>query len=98
MDNYLKIMDNITVQIDPRLDEYNDKILFPKKVEKAKMVISNIELPQKKSKSKPKPKQHTLLQRELLTFYALEPTTQQMQELKEFMFKLFEKRLVELTH
>jgi len=35
----------IHVTIDPRLDQYNNVILFPKKVEEAKKTITRVGLP-----------------------------------------------------
>jgi hypothetical protein len=100
MNNLIETSDNTHIQIDPRLDEYNDKILFPEKVEKAKAVMSKVGLPKGKSKTvkHTKSKPFTSLQKELLSIYALEPTAKEMEELKVFMHNLFEKKLVELVH
>jgi hypothetical protein len=100
MNNLIETSDNLVTQIDPRLDEYNDKILFPEKVEKAKAIINKVGLPKGKVKAtkRTKLKPFTSLQKELLSIYALEPTAKEMEELKAFMHNLFEKKLLQLVH
>ena len=90
---------NAQTQIDPFLDEYDNKILFPEKVAKATETMRRVGLPNEKLKTQkqPKPKPLTKLQKELLSLYALDPTATQMQELKAFMQNLFEKKVVEST-
>ena len=38
------------VGIDPALDKYRDKIMFPKKLEKAKKMLKNAKLPPKRDR------------------------------------------------
>jgi hypothetical protein len=93
----IEISDNPNITIDPRLDAYNQTILFPEKVEKAKAVIQKVGLPKGDlpHKKQPKMKSLTTLQKELLSIYALEPNPKEMEEIKAFMHALFEKKLEE---
>jgi hypothetical protein len=90
-----EISNTSNITIDPRLDAYNETILFPEKVEDAKAVIQKVGLPKGNLlvKKQPKFKPLTTLQKELLSIYALEPNPKEMEEIKEFMHALFEKKL-----
>lgn len=39
-----------TVRIDPSLEQYRDKVLFPKKLAKANEMLKTVRLPKKKQK------------------------------------------------
>lgn len=90
-------LDTSNITINTRLDAYNETILFPEKVEKAKAVIQRVGLPKGnvRQQKQTKLKSLTTLQKELLSIYALEPNPKEMEEIKAFMMALFGKKLEE---
>jgi hypothetical protein len=92
-----EISNTSNITIDPRLDAYNEIILFPEKVKDAKSVIQKVGLPKENMllKKQPKLKRLTTLQKELLSIYALEPDPKEMEKVKAFMIELFGKKLEE---
>ena len=95
MKNISLIEDNEGTNYDPILDEYVKKHPnpFPKKQAMATAFIEKHGLPTrfqptKKHKSTRSSLELTVLQKELLHFYANEPSEQQMKKLKDFMVQL----------
>jgi hypothetical protein len=85
---------------DPNLDDYDNIVLFPKKMELAIATIEKFGLPSGIERTKKGKKKHTKtarspLQNELLTIYTFDPTEQQMQQLKDFLAQLFADKLNE---
>lgn len=77
-------------EYDPSLDVYTNVSLFPKKMEQAAATIKKYGLPPHiKRVEKNKKSAVSTLQNELLTVFSLDPSEQQMQELKAFLYQLF---------
>lgn len=80
----------INVQVDKRLNAYSNKILFPSKVEKAKIFIDKHGLPEAVKEDLVQYKNHLdALQKELLRCYVSEPTNEQISQLNNFLAQLF---------
>lgn len=78
------------VEYHPSLDAYTNVSLFPEKMELAVATIKKHGLPAhiKRTEKTNQPSVSTL-QNELLTVFSLDPSEQQMQELKTFLYQLF---------
>jgi hypothetical protein len=92
-----KTLDNtivINVQIDKRLNDYTDKVLFPEKVARANQFIEKFGLPQSVETDLSELKQKHLaeLQKTLLRFYVEEPTEEQVSQLNNVLLQLFSKK------
>jgi hypothetical protein len=92
-----KTLDNtivINVQIDKRLNDYTDKVLFPEKVARANQFIEKFGLPQSVETDLSELKQKHLaeLQKTLLRFYVEEPTEEQVTQLNNVLLQLFSKK------
>ena len=82
------------VKYDPSLDAYTNVSLFPKKMELALATIKKHGLPDHvRQTHRLKKPARSVLQNELLTVFALDPTAQQMQELTTFLYQLFGEQL-----
>ncbi len=91
----------IKPKYDPSLDDYDNVVLFPKKMELAIATIEKYGLPSglkrseksKKQQKKDKKTALSILQNELLAVYTFDPTEQQMQQLKDFLAQMFPDKL-----
>ena len=80
----------INVQVDKRLNVYSNKVLFPKKVEKAKAFLEKNGLPQAVKEDLAQYHSHLdTLQKALLRCYVSEPTNEQLAQLNSFLTQLF---------
>jgi hypothetical protein len=84
----------INVQIDKRLNDYSDKVLFPEKVARANQFIEKVGLPQFVETDLLEQKQQHLitLQKTLLRFYVKEPTEEQVSQLNTVLSQLFSQK------
>ena len=84
----------INVQIDKRLNDYTDKVLFPEKVARANQFIEKFGLPQSVETDLEELKQEHLatLQKTLLRFYVEEPTEEQVTQLNNVLLQMFSKK------
>jgi hypothetical protein len=84
----------INVQIDKRLNDYSDKVLFAEKVARANQFIEKVGLPQfVESDLLEQKKQHlSMLQKSLLRFYVEEPTEEQVSQLNNVLSQLFSQK------
>ena len=84
----------INVQIDKRLNDYTDKVLFPEKVARANQFIEKFGLPQSVEMDLSELKQQHLvaLQKTLLRFYVEKPTEEQVTQLNNVLLQLFSKK------
>jgi hypothetical protein len=85
----------INIEVDKRLNSYSNKLLFPQKLERANMFIEKHGLPKeiKSLVKQRKEKKLTPVQKELLHVFAIEPTEEQMLQLKIFLSNLFSENL-----
>jgi hypothetical protein len=84
----------INVQIDKRLNDYSDKVLFPEKVARANQFIEKAGLPQFVETDLLEQKQQHLimLQKTLLRFYVNEPTEEHVSQLNTALSQLFSQK------
>jgi uncharacterized protein YpuA (DUF1002 family) len=82
----------IEVEIDERLDIEDNQVFAPKKLAKMNAILEKVGLPNQN-----KGENLTPLQKELLQTFALNPTDMQMQELKAFLEKMFNKNVEKTT-
>ncbi len=92
MENTSNNMDSlvINVQIDKRLNALSNKVLFPKKLERANAFIAKHGLPQEVKEDLAQYKSNVeTLQKALLRCYVSEPTPEQLAQLNNFLIQLF---------
>jgi hypothetical protein len=88
------IFDNIEVEIDPQIKAHSN--LFPEKMQRAIAFFEKNGLPPDVERTKKRKKAVlTPLQAELLSVYAINPSEQQMLQLKDFLGQLFKDESIE---